>query len=495
MLILLLICAVLVLAFDFYIFSPRPPGFTPRSVKYAPLVVITISILMGIAALAKVELVALHGLIEAGANYGPLTQGQERFRVLSYFLVSTRATEGLLLAIAMLASGIVLSRSHGLTGWLTSVSGIVLSIGVAAVLTNPTAIHFGALEVSLGLLAGSTVLTFLMPTVSRNENLLPICLLALAAALQSYIGTNEFRMELAIVGIASGFFFGGLLFFFRHLAGPHWESISLYFLSGIASLVFAGFFLYLSPRGFNGKVWAQEVQSERQALSKAIGATAESNSDLELANKLEQSRIRFRHLAIKGQRETLRSKNLQFEIARPDPKVLAELELIDRMLAVLEKLHRARHAILEADQRTQAALRHASDPSQTDALYDFWQNQRPWIDAELLALRYQENDHSKGAASSREVLNFIHALNSDVERLTQAALDVELHRIDVWIDWASQQPSSMLPEMKSIATEQVAHLESLSTATRSLHHKPDPRLHSLHRNLRRMASVSNHENW
>lgn len=488
----LLIGAVLITAFDFYAFSPRPSGLSQRSVKYAPMLVIVISLLAGVAALTKVDTVSLHGLIEAGANYGPKTQNQERVRLLSYFIVSNRAIEGLLLAITVLTSGIILSRHHGLTGWLASAVGIILSVGVAAVLSNPTAIHFGAFEVTLGLLAASLLLTYLMPLSSRRDNLSPICTLMLAAGSQAYFSTNEFRIELALTGIASGFLFSSLLFFFRQMTGPHWESISLYFLTGVASLVIAGFSLYLSPRGFSKETWAHEVRSEKQRLSKTI---VETQSDLALANKVEQSRIRFQHLAIKGRREAERLKHVQQDENFPDPKILAELDLIDRMLAIFEKLHRARHAILEADRRTQAALRHAAEPSQTDSLYDFWQNQRPWIDAELLALRYQENEKSHFNTRSREVLNFIHSLNSDVERLTQAALDVELHRIDVWIDWASQQPSSMLPEMKAIASEQVAHLESLSTATRSLHHKPDPRLHSLHRNLRRMASVSNHENW
>jgi hypothetical protein len=491
----LLFTAVLIVAFDFYVFSPRPSGLHQRSKKYAPLVVISISILVGLLGLATVDVVSLHGLIEAGANYGPKTQVHERSRLFLYFLVSTRSLEGLLLAMTMLASGVAMSRLHGLTGWLTSSFGIILSIGVAAVLTNPAAIHFGAAEVSLGLLSGSALLAYLAPSPTRQENWLPIGALLLTTGLLFFLSTNEFRYELALVAMASGFFFGSMLFFFRKIAGPHWESTSLYFLAGMASLVIAGFSLYLSPRGFDSKLWANEVQSERNRLSTIIATiNSTGESDLVFANHVEQSRIRFQHLALKGQREASRSKNLNIEANRPDPGILEDLELIDRMLAILEKLHRARHAIIEADRRTQAALRHAADPSQTDALYDFWQNQRPWIDSELLALRYHENLRQE-KAHTREVLTFIHALNSDVERLTQAALDVELHRIDVWIDWASQQPSSMLPEMKSIATEQVAHLESLSTATRSLHHKPDPRLHSLHRNLRRMASVSNHENW
>jgi hypothetical protein len=105
-----LICAVLIAAFDFYTFSPRPSGLMLRSVKYVPTLVIVISLLAGIFARAKVDTVSLHGLVEARANYGPKTQNQERLRLLSYFFVSSPAAEELFLAITMLASEIVLSR-------------------------------------------------------------------------------------------------------------------------------------------------------------------------------------------------------------------------------------------------------------------------------------------------------------------------------------------------------------------------------------------------
>ncbi|MDZ4083132.1 MAG: hypothetical protein U1E10_09365, partial [Bdellovibrionales bacterium] len=204
---------------------------------------ISISILVGLLGLATVDVVSLHGLIEAGANYGPKTQVHERSRLFLYFLVSTRSLEGLLLAMTMLASGVAMSRLHGLTGWLTSSFGIILSIGVAAVLTNPAAIHFGAAEVSLGLLSGSALLAYLAPSPTRQENWLPIGALLLTTGLLFFLSTNEFRYELALVAMASGFFFGSMLFFFRKIAGPHWESTSLYFLAGMASLVIAGFSL------------------------------------------------------------------------------------------------------------------------------------------------------------------------------------------------------------------------------------------------------------
>lgn len=461
---ILLFGTVSVAAFDFYAFSTgSSSGYRQRSRNFAPFIVIGISFVLGVA---SGNLITLH-------NH------------------ELAAVEGLLLTVMMIASGTLLVRLHGLTGWLISTLGIVLSIGVASTLLNSSTFHYGTFEVCLGLLAGCSLLTYLTPLNWRPEHLPAIGVLAVTTIFLVVLNTSAFQFELALVGIASGCFFGTLLFSLRKIAGSHWKATSTYFLTGIGSLVVAGFLLHIAPGGFDSDIWAKEVNRQRRLLSSII---LEADSDLALASQIEQARVRFRGLALKGQRASVRANRLNIQADQPDQKLLSDLELLDRMLAIIEKLHRARHKILEADRRTHAALRLASDPSQTDALHDFWQNQRPWIDSELLALRYDE-DLGQERPHSREVLNFVHALNSDVERLTQVALDVELHRIDVWIDWASQQPSSMLPEMKTVASEQVIHLESLSNATKSLHHQPDPRLHSLHRNLRRMASVASHENW
>lgn len=494
----LLLAYVSFATFDFYAFSPRPNGFHLRSKNSAPLLVIAISFAAGIFAASLVEVVNSHGLIEAGANYGPKTQSQERARLVTYFLVSTHAAQVFLITVMMLASGLIMTRFHGLTGWLATLGGIVLSVGVASILTNPAAIHFGAFEVSCGLFSAGLLLTYatyVVPGAGKRENTASLIALAITSLALFSLNTNDFRYELLLVAVGSGLCFGGLILYLRKISGPHWEATSLYFITSIASVVIAGFSLFLAPKAFDVQGWMRDVSIERTRTAKLIAdstssfeSSSSSDGELVFANKIEQGRIRFQHLLKRAKRESNKTDKVSIE-SRPNPALMAELEQIERVLSILERLHRSHHAILEADRRTQAALRHASDPSQTDALYDFWQNQRPWMDSELLALRYMEG------GDKRALLKFIQALNADVERVTQAALDVELHRIDVWIDWASQQPSSMLPQMRSVASEQVSHLESLSSATRSFEHHPDPRLYSLHRNLRRMASVAAYENW
>lgn len=270
------------------------------------------------------------------------------------------------------------------------------------------------------------------------------------------------------------------------------------------------------PKEFHRERWASEVNSERKELARKINEALlrsvkqvesqnpkpleSSKIDLQLANDIRHTKNRLLVLISEAERQLWfaqsnpptanpptanqpnaeEAKNSSANL--PDAKLLADVRALTKLLAVSERVHRLRATLQEADRRSHAALQaiaHAGD----DELTVFWNQDLPWLESELRQV------------SNPKTLVFARALNIDIERLTQTALDIELHRIDVWMDWAATQPAERLAKIKIQASLQVGRLEALSSISKASQSQPDPRLQSLQKGLRRMASVSNLDNW
>lgn len=488
--------------FDFYAFSPRPSGLALRSRELAP--VLTIVCALGIAALS----LSLQSqpfddsLISAGANYAPRTVNAERIRLLTYPLVVTSPFESVLLGLALITSAIFLGGRLGLLGWAVVITGTTISTGVVAVVSDPSGLHYGPFELTVGLFTASlyaflrmhrrSLQRLILGPVTADQvmhlSVLALAFIGLVAA--GGLSSLSFRSELVLTAMLVASAMTSFLYVVKKHAGPHWESTSLFFVSGIGSFVVCGFILYLAPRGFDQKKWRSEAASVAVEIGEELktamlplvqGSSLAPETETLFAQRLEHSATRVRSLVENADRFP--------KLDSEDLRRIESLKILGRTLTILERVHRSRASLADADRRMNAAALHSSDPTQSDALYEFWQRHRPWMDAELVSLRHAVHDPSDS------YLSFLTALDADLERLTQAALDIEIRRVDVWIEWAARQPRSRLPSMKQIAIEQAAHLESLTTATQAMRLPPDPRINSLHRDLRRMASVSSPLNW
>lgn len=274
--------------------------------------------------------------------------------------------------------------------------------------------------------------------------------------------------------------------------------------------------LLASPKEFQRDAWIEEIQLEKTNLALKIqgtilrsarrleaspdekDTTATSKIDLpllelpllelQLANDIRHTKGRLLVLISDAERQLWISQSGDLTIEKlPDMELLQESRDLIHLLSLAEKIHRLRASLLDADRRSHAAL-HAVQSHDGDDLSKFWDQELPWLETELRRIRDTERTRA-----------FARSLNVDIERLAQTALDIELHRIDVWMDWAASQPSSRLSELKTQASHQMMRLESLSLnlnlRAKSARAELDPRLKTLQKNLRRMASVSNLDNW
>ncbi len=481
-------------AFDFYAYSPKPSGVAMRSRELAPGLIIFFSLCAAILGLALHTPVDFEQLILSGANYAPRTVGSDRMRLLSYVFVTTNIYESVLLALSLLTSAVFLGRFRML-GWSLVVLGTIAGTGLTAALVDPVGLTYGPFEVCVGLF-GCSLLCFYWEsgrdfTRARiSKILMPASVLLVAAIgilILGFLKTSAFRPELIAAPLLISTMIAAAFAKIQRMSGPHWEATSLFFVTAIGGAVSIGFAAYVAPQGFDLPKWRKEgvtirlqiredLQSAMAPLEKPNEAQEPTvESELNFASELQIAGRRLQHFIMTGENG---------KVVENDKKVIEELKLVGRMIGVLERLHRSRAAVEDAERRTRAAVFQSDAFTQADALYTFWQRDRPWMDAELVAFRGQPAMQS-----------FVQALNSDLDRLTQAALDVEVRRVDAWVDWATRQPSSRLPSMKIVAFEQAARLETLSTNAKSMRLQPDPRIYTLHRNLRRMASVSSTGKW
>ncbi|CAN5409319.1 hypothetical protein BH10BDE1_BH10BDE1_30920 [soil metagenome] len=480
-----LIATLVTLAvFDFYAFSPRPSGIAKRSRELAPS--LSIALAIGIAALS-LHLYSeskMTGLILNGANDAIHTLQAERIRLLSYPLVTTNAFESLILGFTLLASAYFMVTRLGLLGWSLVVLAITLITGVIAVAANPNGINYGPFELTVGLSIASAY-AFSRQRVSRRRAKLELVLLAsmlFSAAAAAALTDSPLRPELLAAAMLIGVSMTAFLFHLTRIAGPHWEATSLFLVSGFGLFVVAGFILAIAPHIFDREQWRREVVASRAALQvdlintiRPIEFAADLTPENEsvIAKRLEAGATRIRFLSLRAEL----SPTLEAE----DQKTVSELKSLERLILIVEKLHESRALVVDSDRRTSVAAISSTDPSRIDPMEAFWQSHRPWLLSELQKMK----DEGHGSQA-----NFIASMEADLDRLTRAAVEVEIHRVDVWVDWAARQPRELVPLLKQTANLQMARLDALAVVTEPIPLRKDARFSSLHQNLRKMASVS-----
>lgn len=489
----LMTCGLIAIAaFDFYAYSPRPSGVAMRSRESAPIFIILLSLVAAVLSLKMYSADVFEQLVEHGANYAPRAMSTERARLISYVFVSTNRFESVLLALSLVTSAVFLGR-FGMLGWVLVTLGTIAGTGLAANVMNPVGTSRGPFEVSVALIAASVlcfVVEFRSEILKSNYRILfmPVSVLVVEATgsvLLCFLKTSPPHALLVLAACLISIFVICWFLVIQRYSGPHWESSSLFFVSAIAGFVAIGFFLTcIATPGFDLLRWRDERVAIRAQIRETLEASMKPTADaeqsppeweLKFAQSMNSTGRRLAHFIAQGENGDLNSA---------DKTAIQEMKLLGRMLAVLERLHRSRAAIETAGRQMSASTFELEGFPETNALRPFWQVDRPAMDAELVLLRNEPS-----------MKDFVRALNADVDQLTQVALDVEVRRVDAWIDWASRQPRSRLPSMKLVAVQEAARLESISTNAKSMRLKPDPRLYTLHRNLRRMASMSSTGKW
>lgn len=286
----------------------------------------------------------------------------------------------------------------------------------------------------------------------------------------------------------------------------NWKIAAVFLLAGLLLALS----LLLRPEIFDVAAWRLETMDARQALAQDMAKAGERLSsresvtpegELSFAADIDVGATKIQNLISTAEAafgEPLASDTLTAE-HQADLKKLSDLKLIYRSLRVLERLHRSRAALAEADRRTSPSLWETRSggfdeaPRQPDGLFQFWNGHRPWMSAELNSLR--EIDRSLGRETLPGFHIFITSLETDLDQISRAAMDLEIRRVDTWIEWAVRQPGSRLSSVKQDASEQARRLNSLKTTEPALPVAEDPRLVALHRDLRRMASVATESNW
>jgi hypothetical protein len=474
--------------FDFYAFSPRPSGIAKRSRELAPMV--TIAIAMGIAALSLHlhSLSGLEGLTSNGANDAMRTLQAERIRLFSYPLVVTSAFESLAFGLSLLISAYFLVTRIGLLGWSLVVVAITLMNGVVAVVANPAGLNYGPFELILGLMVSSTYGFSRQRSSRKNEKLelMGLATMIGATAIAGALTHSPLRPELLISAMLIAVSLTAFLFHIAKVAGPHWEATSLFFVTGLAVFVFAGFTLATAPRNFDREQWNAEVVASRTTLQEdlantirpiELGARLSPENEYRIAKRLGAGATRLKYLRSTAE--------LSARLETSDLQIIAELKSIEQMIIMLKRLHESRALVADTERRTSAATISSTDSTRADPMAEFWQKDRPWLIAELQKLK-EENPST--------YIAFTNSMEADLDRLTRAAVEVEIHRVDVWVDWAARQPRELVPSLRQTATNQIARLDELVVVTEPLPLRKDSRFYTLHQNLRKMASVSE-ANW
>ncbi len=476
--------------FDFYAFSPRPSGLAKRSRELAPILAIAISTIVAGLSLQLNSNIETNGLNLSGANDALSTLQGERLRLLSYPLVATNVFESLLLGFALLASAYFLVSRLGLLGWSVITLAITIFTGVAANIANSSGTNFGPFELITGLSFGSTLAFSRSKHSQRRRPWFEFSLLAalyVAAAAAGALTESPVRPELLLIAIFTGVTSTAILIQLSRIAGPHWEATSLSFVSGIGVFVIAGFAMALAPDVFNPEEWRRDVAESRIAiqsdliqtlrpLEAGIPLTPEitPESETAFATRLGSGATRLRHLASRAETHTDLSSN--------DRHTLRELKAFETMLRILERLHLSRALIADVERRTSAAVFSATDGSKIDPMTEFWMKNWPWLQAEIVALKAID-------PQLKAVTTFLTSIDQDLDRLIRTAVDLEIHRVDVWVDWAARQPRELLPTLKQTANLHLIRLNKVLGQGEITMRAKDRRFNSLQQNLRKMASV------
>lgn len=470
--------------FDFYAFSPRPSGIVKRSRELAPILTIAIAIGLALVSLYLHSEFAINGLTLNGANDAMLTLQAERIRLFSYPLVITNSFESLCLGLALVISAYFMVTRIGLLGWSVTILAITLLNGVVAVAANPSGVNYGPFELILGLTIASTYAFSRRAHSIGQEKLELVALTAMifASAAAGAMTSSPVRPELLVGALLIGTSMTASLFYLSKIAGPHWEATSLFFIGGLATFVVAGFVLAIAPHILNREQWNEEVATSRVALQADLiktmqplqaGTEVAPENEAQIARQLDAGATRLRYL--------ISTAELSSNLNESDLRTILDLKSLERMLVILGRLHQSRALIADSERRLSATTAFLADPSRVDPMADFWQQSRPWMLSELRKLK-REIPTAQGA--------FISSMETDIDRLTRAAIELEIHRGDAWVDWAARQPRELVPALKQVAITQIERLDTLATITEPLPLRKDLRFCSLHQNLRKMASVS-----
>ena len=221
---------------------------------------------------------------------------------------------------------------------------------------------------------------------------------------------------------------------------------------------------------FDVTKWRENIRAERQAISNdfSIHIARVSNSqntpevtnprddDVTLAQLAEFSQTRLRRLSDQFKNEY---GSGSAKLTADDRTLAKQLDHQIRVLKLLETVHRARATLLDSQQRTSEVIVGDNDPAILNSNEIFWGKQRPWIEAELVSLQY----FSDGTSPTMQKA-FVESVQLDLQRLTQAALELENLRIDAWEHWRKLHLNDehVASEYASFVQEQRETLRSFS---------------------------------
>lgn len=243
---------------------------------------------------------------------------------------------------------------------------------------------------------------------------------------------------------------------------------------------------------FDAAVWREKIRAERQAISNDIAnqiarvsnsqntpeVTNPRDDDVALAQLAEFSQTRLRRLSERFKEGYSRSSA---KLSADDRMLAKNIDHQIRILKLLETIHQARAALLDTQERIVEILANESDPSTLSSNELFWTKQRPWLEAELLSLRYFSDGSSPGKQQT-----FLDAAQLDIQRLTQSALELEIRRVDAWRHWRHRHPHDA-----QIAIEYSSFIEDQREIFLSFSQMPLPRTQrqTLESGLRKVASL------
>jgi hypothetical protein len=199
---------------------------------------------------------------------------------------------------------------------------------------------------------------------------------------------------------------------------------------------------------------------------------------LALAQLAEFSQARLRRLSDRFKDEYNSSSA---RLTTDDRTLAKQLDHQIRVLKLLETVHRARATLLDSQQRTLEVIASKKDPALLNSNEIFWGKQRPWLEAELVSLQYFSDGTSPIMQKS-----FLDSVQLDLQRLTQAALELENLRIDAWKTWRKLHPKD-----EHVGNEYASFIEEQRETLRSFAQMPlqHSQRQTIESGLRKVASL------
>lgn len=218
---------------------------------------------------------------------------------------------------------------------------------------------------------------------------------------------------------------------------------------------------------FEASQWREAIKQEQQAIaadfskhisrvvsSRAPAQAAPRDNDLAIAQLAEASQGRLRRFSDDFKAEYKRRPSA---LTPADFTLAKHLDHQIRVLKLTETIHRARSILLDQQQQILKTIAEKHDPALLLANNVFWAEQRPWIEAELVSLQY----FSDGTPANSQRA-FFKGVQLDLQRLTQAALELENRRIDAWTMWRQLHPGN-----QKVASSYAKFIEAQKESLRS----------------------------